>query len=75
MLIQGLMSRRYFFHAMPIIAIRVKERRGQQVIEAMKREAIGIEKGRLNVRRGQDGKGLELTRQEAPGKGSRAAHG
>jgi Z1 domain len=46
-----------------------EDRRVQQVIEAMKREAIGIEKGRLNVRRGKDGKGLELTRQEAPWQG------
>ena len=43
-----------------------EDRRVQQVLEAMKREAIGIEKGRLNVRRGKEGKGLELTRQDAP---------
>ncbi|WNZ62426.1 Z1 domain-containing protein [Myxococcus sp. MxC21-1] len=47
-----------------------EDRRVQQVLEAMKREAIGIEKGRLNVRRGKDGKGLELTRkEELPWKG------
>ncbi|OAI41704.1 hypothetical protein AYO40_02610 [Planctomycetaceae bacterium SCGC AG-212-D15] len=46
-----------------------EDRRVQQVLEAMKREAIGIESGRLNVRRGKGGKGLELTRQEPPWQG------
>jgi Z1 domain len=53
----------------PIPGYTWEDHRVRQVLEAMKREAIGIEKGRINVRRGKDGKGLELTRQEAPWQG------
>jgi Z1 domain len=42
-----------------------EDKRVQQSLKAMK--ANGVQKGRLNVRRGKDGKGLNLKRQE-PGK-------
>lgn len=50
----------------PVGGYRWEDERVIQALSAMKIE--GIEKGRLNIRRGKDGKGLGLTRQDSWGK-------
>ena len=50
----------------PVIGYAWEDSRVCQALQAMKKE--GINKGRLNIRRGKDEKGLELTRRDSWGK-------